>query len=188
MSELNRPWMIEGAERDGQSVTPKWDSVGNHLIPGVKVFETRNVLTGYGRLVEIYREDWGLDDDPVRQVYQSTLNPGEGSAWHAHGDTRDRLFVNAGTMRIVLYDSQSRVVNAFTLGEHRPGLVVIPQGVWHGILNVGHGPASVINLVSHAYDYEEPDHWRLPADTDKIACDDFRRALRAHVPDRYQNQ
>ena len=76
MSELNRPWMIEGAERDGQSVTPKWDSVGNHLIPGVKVFETRNVLTGYGRLVEIYREDWGLDDDPVRQVYQSTLNPG----------------------------------------------------------------------------------------------------------------
>jgi hypothetical protein len=32
-------------------------------------------------------------------------------------------------MRIVLYDSQSRVVNAFTLGEHRPGLVVIPQGV-----------------------------------------------------------
>ena len=182
MSEVARPWMIEGAERDGQSVTPKWDSVGNHLIPGVKVFETRNVLTGYGRLVEIYREDWGLDDDPVRQVYQSTLNPGEGSAWHAHGDTRDRLFVNAGTMRIVLYDSQSRVVNAFTLGEHRPGLVVIPQGVWHGILNVGHGPASVINLVSHAYDYEEPDHWRLPADTDKIACDDFRRALQVNLP------
>ena len=106
--------MIDGAVRDGQSVTPKWDAVRSDRIPGVKVFETKNVLTGYGRLVEIYREDWGLDDEPVRQVYQSTLNPGEGSAWHAHGDTCDRLFVN---------------------------------------------------------------HWRLPADTDKIACDDFRRVL-----------
>jgi dTDP-4-dehydrorhamnose 3,5-epimerase len=174
--------MIEGATRDTQSVTPRWDPVQWNLIPGVKVFETKNVLTGYGRLVEIYREDWGLDDEPVRQVFQSTLNPGEGSAWHAHGDTRDRLFVNSGTMRIVLYDHPTGLVNVFTLGEHRPGLVVIPKGVWHGILNVGPGESSVINLVSHEYSYADPDHWKLPADTDKIDCDAFRHLVRAHLP------
>ena len=137
-------------------MTPRWDPVQWDLIPGVKLFETKNVMTGYGRLVEIYREDWGLDDEPVRQVFQSTLNPGEGSAWHAHGDARDRLFVNSGAMRIILYHSPSRVVNVFTLGEHRPGLVIIPKGVWHGILNVGPTESSVINLVSHEYDTQNP--------------------------------
>lgn len=175
------PWMIEGAVRDTQSVTPRWDPIQSDLIPGVKVFEPKNVMTGYGRLVEVYREDWGLDDEPIKQVFQATLNPGEGSAWHAHGETRDRLFVNSGAIRIILYDKSSGLVNVFTLGEHRPGLVVIPKGIWHGVINVGPRESSLLNLVSRAYSYTEPDHWRLPADTDKILCDGFRRALRANL-------
>jgi len=32
-------------------------------------------------------------------------------------------------------------------------------------------PAILINVVDHAYQYENPDHWRLPSDTDQIPHD-----------------
>jgi dTDP-4-dehydrorhamnose 3,5-epimerase len=36
------------------------------------------------------------------------------------------------------------------------------------VQNIGDGPAAVLNAVDRAYDYEDPDHWRLPADTPEI--------------------
>ena len=50
------------------------------------------------------------------------------------------------------------------------------------MINVGPRESSLLNLVSRAYSYAEPDHWRLPADTGKILCDGFRRAVRANLP------
>jgi dTDP-4-dehydrorhamnose 3,5-epimerase len=46
--------------------------------------------------------------------------------------------------------------------------VVIPIGVWHGLQNLGTSDALVLNLPSQAYNYKDPDHWRLPYDTDEI--------------------
>jgi dTDP-4-dehydrorhamnose 3,5-epimerase len=75
--------------------------------------------------------------------------------------------------RIALYDARPDspthgVVNEFRFGSLRPALVTVPPRIWHGVQNVGDGVAVVLNLVDRAYDYEDPDHWRVPADSAEI--------------------
>jgi dTDP-4-dehydrorhamnose 3,5-epimerase len=99
--------------------------------------------------------------------------PGAISAWHTHAITTDRLFVAAGVAHIVLYDAREDsptkgLINEFRYGEHRQALVSVPPGVWHGVRNFGPSNAVLLNLVDVAYQYDDPDHWRLPIDTDKI--------------------
>lgn len=174
-------WHIPGGTKDSQSVTPHWERIHPaRLIEGVQIFRPQNVLTGYGRLVEAWRIDWRLDNEPVGQVFASVLHPGSISAWHAHGQTTDRLFFGVqGTLRLVLFDRRSGELNEFVLGEHRPGLVVIPPTIWHGVMNVSPGPATLLNVVSEGYCYSDPDHWRLPPESEHIPYDGFRAALGA---------
>jgi dTDP-4-dehydrorhamnose 3,5-epimerase len=54
------------------------------------------------------------------------------------------------------------------LSARRPQLVVVPPRVWHGIENLSDEPGTVINIPDRAYQYAQPDHWRLPPDTDQI--------------------
>lgn len=177
-AEANRPrstrrdGFIAGCRRDSQTVTAEWVRV-QEPIEGVRVREVRNVVKGNGLLTEVYRRDWGLDRGSVGQVFQVRLGIGEISAWHAHFEIRDRLFVNQGLVRIVLYDARRSSssfgrINELRLGLERPALVVVPTGVWHGLQNLSVQPSSVLNIVDGAYSYENPDHWRLPADSPKI--------------------
>jgi len=53
-------------------------------------------------------------------------------------------------------------------GDVRPAFVVIPIGVWHGIQNLGSSDALMLNWPSRAYDYHDPDHFRLPFDSPEI--------------------
>jgi dTDP-4-dehydrorhamnose 3,5-epimerase len=166
-------WQLPGAKQDAPSIDAEWQFLGRPLIEGVRLKEMRNVPTGYGWLTELWRGDWQLDDRPVDQVFQSTLLPGRLSAWHAHAVTTDRLCAPQGLVRLVLYDARAGsptrgLVNELRLGSVRPGLVVIPPGVWHGVQNVHDGPSAVVNLVDRAYRYADPDHWRLPPDTPEI--------------------
>lgn len=167
-----REGLIRGASRDGQSVRADW-LPHQPEIGGVSVHETRNVTKGQGYLTEIFRAEWMPDAAAVRHVFQVVLGPREASAWHAHAGTSDRLFVNSGSVRVVLYDARQAspsfgVVNEFRFGAHRPALLVVPPGVWHGIQNLLTETSSVLNLVDHAYSYEAPDHWRLPPDSPRI--------------------
>lgn len=167
-------WLVDGAARDAQSVTKDWQTIGTECIDGVDVREVSSVLTGYGRLTEIHRAEW--DERPVGQVFQSVLGVGAISAWHAHEHTLDRLFATAGSMLIVLFDgrpgSPTRgMVNRFRFGEHRPGVVSVPPRVWHGVKNIGDGPATLVNVVDAAYEYEEPDHYRVPLECPDIPVD-----------------
>ena len=43
---------------------------------------------------------------PVVHIYQSRLFPGAIGAWSCHLRTTDRLFVNQGHLKIVLYDAR----------------------------------------------------------------------------------
>jgi dTDP-4-dehydrorhamnose 3,5-epimerase len=110
----------------------------------------------------------------VDQVFQTRLGePGGVSARHAHGHTTDRLFVTEGLMRIVLYDARTGSRTHGHLIERRfglvrPALAVVPPGVWHGIQNLASTPSVVLNLVDRAYDYDDPDHRRLPPHTEQI--------------------
>ena len=124
-------------------------------------------------MTEIFRVDWLLDDGIVDQVFQNVLNARQISGWHVHTKTTDRIFVNLGLMKVVLYDARKNsstfaMINEFMLGDIRPGLLIVPSGVWHAVQNIGQNQSALLNLVNHAYDYESPDHNRLPIDTPHI--------------------
>jgi len=172
--------LLAHATKDGQSITVDWVHP-QELIDGVALKEPKNVCKASGDvLCEIFRADWALDSGTVDQVFQSTLLPGSITAWHAHRLTTDRLFVSSGLIQIVLYDDRSDsatrgLLNVFRYGTARPGLVVIPPGIWHGVQNISDMPALLLNLVDKAYQYDDPDHWRLPPDTDRIPYSFKRR-------------
>ena len=88
-------WKLPGTTRDQRHITRDW-RLEQPLLDGVEVHEVQNVPTGYGRLTELFRQDWKLAGQGVDQVFQSLLRPGAISAWHAHGETTDRLFVGLG--------------------------------------------------------------------------------------------
>jgi dTDP-4-dehydrorhamnose 3,5-epimerase len=173
---VGEDWRLKGWEARRQSVTADWEPVDLELIEGVAVREVRNVLTAYGRLTELYRTDWGLDDGMVDQVFQSSFEPGGVSAWHAHAEATDRLFVTRGAMLVVLFDRRPGSptcgkLNEFRLGEHRPAIVTVPPRVWHGVRNIGSTPSTLVNLVDRAYAYEQPDHLGVPADSPEVPYD-----------------
>ena len=165
--------MLDGAKQDDQSITADWNPTQITLIDGVRVNEVRNVPKVNGWLTEIFRRDWQLDDGIVDQVFQVVLVPEGISAWHTHRNTQDRLFSTSGLVRIVLFDARPespthQKLNVLRFGELRPALVTIPPNVWHGVKNIGTANATILNMVDRAYRYEQPDHWRLPQDTDQI--------------------
>ncbi len=169
----NETWALKGMQQDDQSITKDWEMVNQDLIDGVRLQEIKNVPTNYGYLTEVYRADWKLDKSGVDQVFMSVLEPGGISAWHAHSQTTDRLFVAQGIFKIVLFDSRKDSptygkLNTFRLGTIKPGLLIVPPMVWHGIQNTSSTPSMLINVVDNGYDYEQPDHYRLPIDTTEI--------------------
>jgi dTDP-4-dehydrorhamnose 3,5-epimerase len=164
--------MLPGATKDGQLVDKEWRKLAPTL-DGVLVREVRHVPRDHGIITEVFRPEWDPSGMPVAQVYQSRLFPGAIGAWSCHARTTDRLFVNQGHVKIVLYDdrdesqSRGRLVELHA-GDARPSLVVIPPGVWHGLQNLGTTDALVLNCPTAAYNYEDPDHYRLPYDTPEI--------------------
>lgn len=166
-------WQLPGAHKDAQTVTSDWQLSQDHLIDGVIVHEAKNVIGRAGMLTELWRSDWGIDRLGIEQVFQNLLVPGAVSAWHAHAHGTDRLTVTAGQLKIVLYDCRASgpshgTVNEFHISAMRPTLLIVPPMIWHGVKNSSGEPATLLNLTDRAYTYEDPDHWRLPADTDQI--------------------
>ncbi|MCK4998483.1 MAG: dTDP-4-dehydrorhamnose 3,5-epimerase family protein [Anaerohalosphaera sp.] len=150
---------------------------------GVRILSSGSVIEGAGvrkaavmpdergRLGEIMRAD-----DPwfqkFGQVYFTTTYPGIVKAWHYHKLQTDHFYVAKGIVKVVLYDrredsSTRDTVNQIYLGEHNPGLLRVPAGVYHGWMCIGQKEAYIINVVSQMYNYAEPDEFRLdPHDND----------------------
>jgi dTDP-4-dehydrorhamnose 3,5-epimerase len=166
---------------DGHQVRQPIDGATVH--PGLSIPYERGVLT------EMLRPEWDTSGQPVLHVHQVRMFGGVVSAWHMHRETTDRLFVNLGYMKVVLYDDRkgSRTrgqVNELFAGDARPSLIVIPAGVWHGIQNLGTTDGLYLNFASHPYNYESPDHYRLPHSTREIPYrwDSDLTTLRARSP------
>jgi len=164
--------LLQGAIKDEQGITADWEIIQN-LIHDVAFREVKNVPKFGGMLTEIFRRDWNLESGSIDQVFQVSLMPGTISEWHMHQYTTDRIFVNQGMIQIVLYDGRRNsptfgFINEFKLGVYRPGLVIVPAGVWHAVQNIANETSCLLNLVDKAYQYENPDHWRLPEGTKEI--------------------
>lgn len=164
--------MLTGAKKDSQLVNSGWQKI-ERGIEGVVAREVLHVLRDHGVITETFRPEWDPTGLPIVHVYQSRLFPGAIGAWSCHTKTVDRLFVNQGHLKVVLYDGREESTTFGMLAEHfigdaRPTFVVLPPGVWHGLQNLGSSDALVLNYPTNAYNYEDPDHWRLPYDTDQI--------------------
>lgn len=164
--------MIESARKDDQLVTSDWQFLLDG-IEGVHLREVRHVPRDHGVITEMYRSEWDPTGQPVVHSYQSRLFPGAIGAWSCHARSIDRLFVNQGHAKVVLYDGREDSpsfgkVREVHCGDVRPTFVVIPIGVWHGVQNLGTGDLLMINFPTLAYDYANPDHYRLPWDSEEI--------------------
>jgi dTDP-4-dehydrorhamnose 3,5-epimerase len=164
--------MLSGARKDPQLLTKDWQKIAEE-IDGVAVREVRHVPRDHGVITEIFRPEWDPTNLPIVQIYQSRLFPGAIGAWSCHGKTVDRLFVNQGHLKVVLFDGREesrtyRRIVELHVGDARPAFVILPTGVWHGLQNLGSTDALVINCPTNAYDYEDPDHYRLPFDSPEI--------------------
>jgi dTDP-4-dehydrorhamnose 3,5-epimerase len=164
--------MLKGAQKDGQIVTNEWQKV-HKTIEGVVVREVLHVPRDHGVITEMYRSDWDPTGLPVVHIYQSRLFPAALGAWSCHMKSIDRLFVNQGHLKVVLYDGREEspthgLIMELHVGDARPAFLVLPPGIWHGIQNLGATDALMLNYPTHAYDYADPDHWRLPWDSPEI--------------------
>lgn len=163
---------ITGSIKDKVNISSDWERA-QPLIDGVVTKRIANVLKDNGMLTEIFRQDWFASPASVDQIFQVILNPGEISGWHSHQQTIDRLFVSLGAVKTVLFDGRTtsptyRMVNEFRTGTSAPTLLIVPTGVWHAVQNISVERSIVINFTDKAYDYNDPDHWRLPINSDKI--------------------
>jgi dTDP-4-dehydrorhamnose 3,5-epimerase len=149
------------------------------LIEGVMARRAKVMPDERGRLGEIMR-----CDDPwfekFGQVYFTTTYPGVVKAWHYHSKQTDHFYVMRGMVKVGLYDSRRDspthgTVNEVYLGQHCPGLLRIPPGVLHGWMCVGDVEAYVVNVVSEAYNYAEPDEFRTHPHDNEIPYDWTRR-------------
>jgi dTDP-4-dehydrorhamnose 3,5-epimerase len=164
--------MIEQAVKDRPSANAAWE-LAPPTISGVQVKDVRNMLTANSAIAEAYRQDWGLHDRQIRHIITVSVWPGAVLAWHLHRIQTDHLFAVSGTFQAALYDDREdsptyRVLNVLRLSNLRPGVLVIPPGVWHGFKNLTGQEAHFINYFDHAYRYDDPDEYKLPPDTDLI--------------------
>ncbi len=164
--------MIEGAKRDKRTMNAQWEWT-KPIIEGVSVKRTRNIITASSVTTELFRRDWNETGYALDHAIYVHLHPNSISAWHCHTKQTDGIFVIHGMIKLVLFDDREDSVtmgqiNEFRLGGVDPCLVTVPPLVWHGLQNLQNDSSSFLNMFDHAYCYDNPDEWRLPADTGKI--------------------
>jgi dTDP-4-dehydrorhamnose 3,5-epimerase len=135
------------------------------MIDGVAVKKLRVIPDDRGRLMEILRSDDELFSR-FGQVYMTTAYPGVVKGWHYHKVQTDHFAVVRGMLKLVLYDNRDGSptkgeINEFFLGEHNPVLVKIPPLVLHGFKCVSQQEAICINVPTEAYNYDQPDEFRI---------------------------
>lgn len=163
------PRSDEPGVKDTPHMSRDW-VVQRQLIDGVRVREVRNVVTGNGITTELYRPEWEMVQGTVQQVIHVALRGNALSAWHQHRHRWDFIFAVGGHLRIVLYDPREGSptrgqVDVFHLSPARPMLLSVPPSVWHGVQNLSSDVSCFVNMFDKPYDYDNPDEYRLPADT-----------------------
>ena len=157
---------------DAPTVTPDGRRLET-LIEGVRVRPAIVQSDERGSVTEVYSPAWGLSDEPLVYVYATTIRAGRKKGWVVHYEQTDRLFFDSGAAKIVLYDARRGsathgLVNEVFLGTANRGLLLIPPGVIHAVVNIGAEELRFLNMPTRPYRHDKPDKSRLPADTHAI--------------------
>ncbi len=142
------------------------------MIEGVKTKKLKVIPDERGKLMEMLRADDELFEE-FGQVYVTTAFPGVIKGWHYHKLQTDNLVPLKGEMKVVLYDSRKDSktfgeVMEFFVGERNPMLIQVPPYVFHGFKAVGTEEAYLVNVPTKTYNYENPDEYRVPADSKEV--------------------
>jgi dTDP-4-dehydrorhamnose 3,5-epimerase len=146
-----------------------------NMIEGVVTKQLKQVTDERGWLIEILRNDWE-HFQKFGQVYITAAYPQVVKAWHMHKKQTDNIACVKGMIKLVLYDGREKSktkneINEFVIGERNLLLVKIPPGIWHGFKTITEENALVLNVPTELYNYNQPDEYRLPPNTDKIPYD-----------------
>jgi len=149
------------------------------MIEGVKIRKLRPIPDERGYLMEMLRSDWE-EFEKFGQVYVAAAYPGVVKAWHYHRLQTDHFICLQGMAKVVLYDGREdsptyRQIEEFFIGHLNPLLIKIPPLVMHGFKGLGPGMTLIVNVPTELYNYQEPDEYRLPPDTDQIPYDWARK-------------
>ena len=164
--------ILDGVRKDDQLVTPEGKPLALQ-VDGVLFRPAITHADELGSLTEIFSNGWSFTDSPVVHIYEVTVRPGQIKGWVVHSTYDDRLYFANGCAKVAFYDARkdSRtegLVAVRYVGSHDRGLLVIPRGVYHAIRNVGAADLTFINLPTRAYDYANPDKYRLSPETPAI--------------------
>ena len=145
------------------------------LIEGVVLKNLKPILDERGYLQECFRSDWPIFKK-FGQAYITVAFPNVVKAWHSHKIQTDNMVCIEGNAKLVLYDNRkeshtSGMINEIFFGEKNPALISIPPNIWHGFKAIGAKKIIVLNIPTELYNYDKPDEYRLPHDTDEIDYD-----------------
>jgi dTDP-4-dehydrorhamnose 3,5-epimerase len=100
---------------------------------------------------------------PEGQVNFSLQNPGVVKAWHRHQRQTDFWLGVLGSIKVGVHREADGRSWMLVAGQARPGVVIIPPTLWHGVATLGRDPAGLLYYVTRAYDPASPDEERRPA-------------------------
>jgi len=145
------------------------------MIDGVMTKTLKVIPDERGRLMECLRNDDELFIG-FGQFYMTTTFPGVVKGWHLHDVQYDNIVCVKGMIKLVLHDAREGSptrgqTDEFFLGEHKPLLVRVPCGIWHGWKCVSPEEAYIVNAPTEVYKYDAPDQRELPHDAPEIPYD-----------------
>jgi dTDP-4-dehydrorhamnose 3,5-epimerase len=112
------------------------------------------------------------------QINVGTLMEGSIKAFHYHKRQKDLWNCISGDIHVICAEPKYIGIHSsyemtsekdsdiyhFYIGEHNPGVLIIPELFSHGYCNVGSGKSTLLYWVTNAYDAANPDEERVPWD------------------------
>ena len=144
------------------------------MIKGVEIKELTAHEDERGFFCEIIRNSDDFFKNRFGQLSHSMAHKGVFKAWHMHNKQTDWMYVAAGDIKLVLYDTRKDSKTKGELQEiltgetHGRKAVKIPPGVAHGY-KIINGPMHIVYVTDREYD--PGDELRIPHDDPEIGYD-----------------
>ena len=153
---------------DGTAIVGEIDGVVAHRL---------TVHTDHrGRLFEVFSTALAHFAPPVVHAYVFTVRPSFIKGWGIHLVKDDRYTILSGEVLTVLFDARRTSPTygrtaRFVLGPTAHHQLLIPRGVWHASINLGHDEAQIMNMPTEPYDHGAPDRITLAWDSPDAPVD-----------------
>ncbi len=102
---------------------------------------------------------------PEGQINYTQQYPNVVKAWHRHERQTDFWVCVNGNIKAGVFRESDGTAWKLVFGEKKPGVLVIPPPLWHGVACVGSSPAGLLYYVTQAYNTQRPDEQRREWDS-----------------------